>query len=417
MSIKKHLEHEFSIIELPNWTKEALLICAEIFSEQGHSGGSAGVVIGSLAQWGKLNYPNPTDKASLLFRIKSTLIGATQGDRVILETLTNFLVRALSYEPLTPLSGEENEWIDNQNRRMGSVFRDPETGKAYWAEGLRFNEPAVSLSIWLGYVGYYSRTEIEFPWSPTEPKYAYYMDRERDVPLPDIFNPDDFLKTRFLSGGAGYSQDLLIEPSAFFVEPEDVTPLLEVLDKLLCPHRGKIVGGEIKLDLVTKLESVLWQDEGADPNLEVTLRDTEISFPQRYAAPLKRLVATLPYQCKVGEDGTLTGLRDTLVVLKTAALFVPNKNFQDWTPLTGEHAKKVGFVWRLKRPDSKAITSDEEPKFCLEKLGYEFRYLGIDDDRFLWSQRRRFKLKHPKEKDRKRCDGAVDGSYPVAPND
>lgn len=78
----------------------------------------------------------------------------------------SFLQRLLRFEPLSPLTGEDNEWIEVgpgvwQNRRCAHVFKDA-TGKAYDAQGIVFQEPTG-----LQFTNQNSRVEIKFPYSPT----------------------------------------------------------------------------------------------------------------------------------------------------------------------------------------------------------------------------------------------------------
>jgi len=81
----------------------------------------------------------------------------------VLETLSNqghsgfsahYIINMIKdlwlYKPLLPLTGDDDEWnfdetIDCntklQNKRYCSVFKDRETGKAYWLDGYAYCEP------------------------------------------------------------------------------------------------------------------------------------------------------------------------------------------------------------------------------------------------------------------------------------
>lgn len=64
------------------------------------------------------------------------------------------------FEPLTPLTGEPNEWNDNyQNNRCSHVFKD-EDG-AYDIEGKVFREPNGAC-----YTSRESRVPVTFPYTP-----------------------------------------------------------------------------------------------------------------------------------------------------------------------------------------------------------------------------------------------------------
>ena len=94
----------------------------------------------------------------------------------------SILKRVLAYRPLTPLTGEDDEWNEVgdgvfQNRRASNVFK--ENGQAYWMDGIVFWEWYSSPDIDDGkpYKSYFtsrdSRVNIEsFPWSmPENPEY------------------------------------------------------------------------------------------------------------------------------------------------------------------------------------------------------------------------------------------------------
>lgn len=79
---------------------------------------------------------------------------------------TNMVDRLLRYEPLGPLTGEANEWVevgDNlfQNKRCSRVFKDEETGKAYDIEGIVFRDKDGST-----WTNGKSRVFITFPYTP-----------------------------------------------------------------------------------------------------------------------------------------------------------------------------------------------------------------------------------------------------------
>ena len=82
--------------------------------------------------------------------------------------LLNIMERVLRYKPLTPLTGNDDEWEDcsqygmedMQNKRCPSVFKRPD-GTAYWVEGKIFSDNGGKT--W--YTSKDSRVDIEFPFS------------------------------------------------------------------------------------------------------------------------------------------------------------------------------------------------------------------------------------------------------------
>lgn len=124
-------------LNLAGWTKpdsmyegmiaDAVVDMQKLFSMEGHSGMSAGIA------------------ASLFERLSR-------------------------FQPLTPLTGEDDEWNDVgndlfQNRRCSHVFK--ENGQAYDINGRVFREPSGAC-----YTGKDSRVAVTFPYVPS----TEYMD-------------------------------------------------------------------------------------------------------------------------------------------------------------------------------------------------------------------------------------------------
>jgi len=75
-----------------------------------------------------------------------------------------------SFEPLTPLTGGDDEWSDvsqygggvmYQNKRSGRIFKDSKDGRAYDIEGKVFRE-----SDGCCFTNNESKVYIEFPYTP-----------------------------------------------------------------------------------------------------------------------------------------------------------------------------------------------------------------------------------------------------------
>jgi len=87
--------------------------------------------------------------------------------------------RLASWKPLTPLTGEDDEWNEVgtgawQNNRASNVFKD-ETG-AYWSDGIVFWEWYEDQETGKKYKSHFqcrdSRVPITFPFTmPDEPEY------------------------------------------------------------------------------------------------------------------------------------------------------------------------------------------------------------------------------------------------------
>lgn len=125
-----------------SWMRDHILKMIEVFEEEGHSGSSAKYAI-------------------------------------------SILTRLLDYKPLTPLTGEESEWMEvgfetSQNRRHYSVFKD-QTG-TYWSDGIVFWEWCLTeegKKIKTYFTSRDSRVPIKFPWyPPSEPEYRFRPTKE-----------------------------------------------------------------------------------------------------------------------------------------------------------------------------------------------------------------------------------------------
>jgi len=123
--------------------REHILRMVEEFSEEGHSGSSAGYSLGILK-------------------------------------------KLLAFEPLTPLTGEDDEWMDvyeendgttvYQNKRKSSVFKTHRgaydiDGKVFWHY---WTDPDTGKTHELTYSSSGCAVPVEFPYTPpSEPVYEY----------------------------------------------------------------------------------------------------------------------------------------------------------------------------------------------------------------------------------------------------
>lgn len=116
-----------------------IISIVEMFSEQGHSGFSAGYALSALE-------------------------------------------RLLRFKPLTPLTGEDDEWSDisngtQQNKRCSSVFRNAD-GTAHDIDGIIVSDN--------GGITWFSsgrfRREVTFPYTPPTHAERVYIEYKEDVP-------------------------------------------------------------------------------------------------------------------------------------------------------------------------------------------------------------------------------------------
>ena len=119
-----------------DWTTEAILDLVELFASQGHSGFSASYVVNAFS-------------------------------------------RLAMFKPLSPLTGEDDEWNDIgdclQNKRYSAVFKDKD-GTAYNINGKAFTDDG---EYW--YTCKDSSVNVTFPYAvPDKPEYVYRNKEEKD---------------------------------------------------------------------------------------------------------------------------------------------------------------------------------------------------------------------------------------------
>lgn len=104
------------------------------------------------------------------------------------------LKKLLNFKPLSPLTGEDDEWTEvteisgyphYQNKRCGSVFKNGKDGEAYDIDGKGFWEWYTDKETGEQHKSYYtnvdSRVPVTFPYEvPDEPIYEYVPPRRDD---------------------------------------------------------------------------------------------------------------------------------------------------------------------------------------------------------------------------------------------
>lgn len=148
--IVKQCEDE-EAVQMQQAINDDILKLVEVFADQGHSGGSASYAIG-------------------------------------------ILTKLLKYEFITPLTGEDDEWIEvtdgvYQNKRQSNIFKDKDRfdGKAYYLDGKAFSDDGGKT--W--YTNGESCVPVEFPLREL-PKTEYIVLGEFKLEeLMDIKEPEN----------------------------------------------------------------------------------------------------------------------------------------------------------------------------------------------------------------------------------
>jgi hypothetical protein len=155
MSFKSHAEKELALSGLgPDCTdinkmmRDHILKMIEVFADEGHSGFSASYAV-------------------------------------------SILEKLLRFEPITPLTGDDDEWMEvhngtYQNNRCGRVFKD-ENGNAYDIEGRVFYDEYIDEdgeTRKSHFTCFESRTPVTFPYTP-KTEYLHENDRKNYHTEPD----------------------------------------------------------------------------------------------------------------------------------------------------------------------------------------------------------------------------------------
>jgi hypothetical protein len=97
-------------------------------------------------------------------------------DREKREALAKIFKNVLMFKPLSPLTGQDDEWDrcgihEFQNNRLSSVFKKAD-GQAYYIDGIVFRDSRGGC-----YIGKYSFVNVDFPYTPS----TVYVDVPEDI--------------------------------------------------------------------------------------------------------------------------------------------------------------------------------------------------------------------------------------------
>lgn len=203
--------------------RKPLEILTTILDGHGHSGSSIGYVTSALRDYRELRFKELTASENLVFKVDVNFkdlfdqldewyFNPTHADEIeptnnsplliLVEksgppidffTLLDLFSSLSKREPLSPLTGDDDEWFDRsdgtdlQNKRLGSVFKNRETGKAHWLDGHVLVEFYDDFS---GHGTYHSnrvpRCEVSFPFDTSTAERIYYVIDPLDPTETDI---------------------------------------------------------------------------------------------------------------------------------------------------------------------------------------------------------------------------------------
>lgn len=361
--------------------KEKLLLwnAMKIFGEQGHSGGSAGFVIGCMKGLAKKKFlENEIHESSYLSEITKEI--RQDEDEEMRYKLYSYLSKLMDYKPITPLTGEDDEWFDvedavKQNKRCSSLFKYKETGECYDIDGRVFNELHEPFRSWIGYSNNNSSVDVEFPYEP-KTQYIHFHNRDCGIYMHEGIDPHAYREFMFQLHLCG------IDPIHHFLNPEII-----FIDSVELEKVKKCFDVTVKfMDLkdVYNFNTFLDNDCDRNPIMEKAYR----------------LRALLGYNFKENNNGLffeVMGVRKTFVC---QTVMIPSKNYQTWIPYKDNNNFDV-FVWNLVDCNKLGTAVGDYKRFYIDRFNRHSDLLipvGGDTDDYLYQMRVKYGLKHPPKK-------------------
>lgn len=248
MSYQSYAEYEMKLAKTEPHIQKAVIQALTDIDNMGHSGASIEIYLQMVSGWVRKCHQTD-DKQACVDLLPEQFHKAVEGlafdDIIVLLQLVNSLGR---FEPLSPLTGEDDEWIDQsgptgsplyQNRRCPTVFKD-ERGNAYHIGTHLHAYPARNYKGWhlVDRGRELSAFEVlRFPYEPTDvPAYTtYYLHDDWEEQLPTAVNPTawlDWMRERYLKGIDPTTN--LVRREAMFLNLDECTDLTKDLRVVLC---------------------------------------------------------------------------------------------------------------------------------------------------------------------------------------
>lgn len=347
-----YVERELKLVNCPEHLKDVIYTMFAVEEKMGLSGGAMSVV----SDWYRHLEEDPERQLSddsMLLGIQKAIEGLSLEDK---KYVVGIFRKLSAYEPLTPLEGHPDEWIEIdhegtcQNIRCGTVFKSD--GRIYDLDGLTEYAPAHDYGWWNG------RTvamDISFPYNPmTDRKYVWYMDELRQHPFPPGIDPKAWLVWQEEIYRKGFDPNTMPKILPHWFNSSDESDIERIKNAL---------GGD-----------------------ETEFRDDEYNYTGSTS-----LFAQIPSEALwdgvnfVGKDGIKYEFRK-------AKLMSPNRRFtamNEWTEVTKYVIRPV---------------TDKETIIYLHGctfLGEEGGKANLDVEDYLYSKRVELGYRHPSRKKRK----------------
>lgn len=429
MSYESYLDSELKLagIELESGERERLVNIFKIIDEQGHSGGSISILLPIMRNELErdIKAPQPSDAPEIFNAdtfaeglskpVFQELNGLTLNRAIVVAELA---LKAVGFIPFTPLTGEDDEWFEPfhdtlQNKRMGAVFKDPETGKAYWLDANRLNYP----SAWNDHAtwsAYGRRGFLKFPFDPSVGTTDYYYTTEslRHHIVVDPNPNRAFLTQAMLTTAAGgAANDVLLSPVLETVGPDVGKSLIAaftefwgaVIDSEDLANAKSFPYNAHHVALNGLRHATEYEVDSDKPNNGKPDNVTVFGLNVPYEAipHLARMVSFLPESTYVKEGRLVHPYDDNLTGQFVAVpVFTVSEDSQRWEQLPD----LVTVIWN----DSLVLTG--KVNIVTADRGVEI--VSGDEDDWLWRFRDRHGIAHPERKST--FDGALNEAQAVA---
>lgn len=403
MSYRSFAKEEMRRANTDAQTQQLVFWLLDIVDRQEHSGGSMSIysqyVQGIVAR-GVLEHL-PVEYRPVFADVDVT---TAEGKERVVDAMM-ILTALMVFEPLTPLLGDADEWINvyddsYQNTRCPTVFKDGEQGQAYRIDQILFSYPASDYRGWVrsGRGNKLSAQAVTFPYDVSAPenkrRVHYYPNESWLDELPTGIDVDVWLawmRDRYIKGIDPTTNQ--VREDVMFLRYEESEHFTTMLRNVLC--YVKYTKGQ-PLDVVKQKLGWLhniqehfaldWvehemEGDGVRPYKAV------FTHPE-HGGQLLRMLTLLPkdIQYMVGSEDAVD------------APFVIDKQYNEyhlrWRHVVTESGRYQGWehsghyvpVWALKGEDIEPFFYDAGQQI-----------LGDDQD-YLYQKRRALGLAHPRNR-------------------
>lgn len=411
---KKARNNELDYGDFTEEERRLIINAKTVFANQGHSGGSASFVIGSMKGLAsKLFSEDELIPDSYLTEITAE-IRKVENEEVRYKVYST-LALLMDHKPISPLTGDDDEWVEVrdgvfQNKRCSTVFKgnDAFNGQAYDIDGRFKGYPNVfhdSWSYW-GVSGSMVKL-VEFPYTPKSEKLHYHSEGSK-ILLEENFDTKSIAR-------------LWHQLIVCGIDPEHNT----INNKVVFMTKEKAIKVMENFRSIAKLKCKL-EDRYSFYN-EDSNEPSDISICEQ------RLIGLLGYDYQETEDSCYL-IRGIKHEFRLAQVLVPSNRYKEWEPLLQEinRSNYQMYAWVLEpvTPDHHPLPADYLYVDRLtDKIGqlqqYEhslrtgirndiFVMIGGDTDDYLYRQRRKYGFAHPKRKmNRKFDEVCIEGEQPT----